>query len=216
MAHNTIHSATNVHNQKTGTTVSNNVQNEYNCKLSQIREERAAVVEKIPQEPISEIICEQSEVIEVTETASQDRNLQRTVEQTLVDLVEAVKIVLQKRNSERMCEQSEGIEVPKISYQENVEAFKIVPQERISERTHEQIGVSEVPKFSGQESVEAVTIIPQERMSERMCEKIGVIDVPKSSERERILQSSRMVKLGVCFRMWAWTTTRTAALLWHV
>ena len=41
----------------------------------------------------------------MTETASQDQNLQRPVEQTLLDLVEAVNIVLQKRNSERMCEQ---------------------------------------------------------------------------------------------------------------
>ena len=40
-----------------------------------VREEIVAVVEKISQEPISHRICEQSEVIEVTETANQDRNL---------------------------------------------------------------------------------------------------------------------------------------------
>ena len=47
-------------------------------------------------------MSEQSGVIEVTETSSQDRNLQRTVEQTLVDFVEAVGIILQERISERM------------------------------------------------------------------------------------------------------------------
>ena len=95
--------------------------------IPQIREERVAVVEIFPQKQISERMCEQSEVIEVTETASQDRNLQRTVEQTLLDLVEAVKIVRQKRNSERMCEQIGVIEVPKISSQESVEVVKIIP-----------------------------------------------------------------------------------------
>ena len=38
----------------------------------QTREESVAVVEKIPQEPISERIGEQSEVIEVTETTNQE------------------------------------------------------------------------------------------------------------------------------------------------
>ena len=47
-------------------------------------EESVAAVEKIPQEPISERNCEQSEVIEVTEPASQDRILQRAAEQTLL------------------------------------------------------------------------------------------------------------------------------------
>ena len=57
----------------------------------------------------------------MTEAASQDRNLQRTVEQTLLDVVEAVKIFPQKRIFERMCEQLGVIEVPKNSRQESVE-----------------------------------------------------------------------------------------------
>ena len=99
----------------------------------------------------------------MTETASQDQNLQRPVEQTLLDLVEAVNIVLQKRNSERMCEQ-----LGKCRGSHNC-------LEKSSERMGEQIGVvEEIPKISSQERVEAVRIIPQRRVSERMCH-----DVPK-------------------------------------
>ena len=46
----------------------------------------------------------------VTETASQHRKLQKTVEQTLLDLNEAVKIVPVKEISERMGEQFGVIE----------------------------------------------------------------------------------------------------------
>ena len=95
--------------------------------IPQIRKERVAVVEIFPQKQISEIMCEQSEVIEVTEIASQDRNLQRTVEQTLLDLVEVVKIIPQERISERMSGQVVVIDVPKIAHQDSVEAVKIVP-----------------------------------------------------------------------------------------
>ena len=62
--------------------------------IPQSREESVAVVEKFPQEPISERICEQREVIEVTETASQDQNLQRTVEQTVLDFSRLPKLSL--------------------------------------------------------------------------------------------------------------------------
>ena len=54
----------------------------------QFREESVAVVEIFPQGSISERICEQREVTEVTEAACQDRNLLRAVEQTLLDRVE--------------------------------------------------------------------------------------------------------------------------------
>ena len=55
---------------------------------------------------------------EAPETASQDLRLQRTVERSLVDHVEAAKIALQERISERMCEQFGVIEVSKNSSQE--------------------------------------------------------------------------------------------------
>ena len=71
----------------------------------------------------------------MAETASQDWNLQRTIEHAFVDRVEAVKIVPQKRISERMCEQLGVIEVPKNSRQECVKIVKIIPQEQMSERT---------------------------------------------------------------------------------
>ena len=64
-------------------------------------------------ERITERISEQSEVIEVTETSSQDRKLQRTVEQ---DSVGVDKNCPQYRISERI----RFIEVPKISCQECV------------------------------------------------------------------------------------------------
>ena len=51
--------------------------------IPQFRDESVAVVEIFPQEPISERVCELIEVIEVTESASQDRNLQRRVEQMM-------------------------------------------------------------------------------------------------------------------------------------
>ena len=49
------------------------------------------------------------------EFGSQDRNLQRAVEQTSLDIVEAVKNVPYEQISERMCEQLGVIEVPKNS-----------------------------------------------------------------------------------------------------
>ena len=57
-------------------------------------------------ERMSEKISERNEVIKVGEISSQGRNLQRTVEQTLVDFVEVDKIVPPGRVSERMSEQS--------------------------------------------------------------------------------------------------------------
>ena len=100
-----------------------------------------------------------------TETASQDRRLQRTVERALVDHVEA----------ERMCEHFGVIEVSKNSSQENVQIVNIVPHEQRSGRTGEQIGVIEMPKIFVQESV-VVANVPQEQSSERKGEQIGVIE----------------------------------------
>ena len=92
-----------------------------------------------------------SEVIEVTEAASQDRNLQRAEEQTLLDNVEVVKIVPQKQISERMCEQIRVIDVPKNSRQKSVEVVKSIPQEGISERMRAQSDVIDVTKISSQD-----------------------------------------------------------------
>ena len=91
--------------------------NEYNSKLSSV------------------MVGDQSDVTEVTETASQDRKMQRTVEQTLLDFLEAVKIVPQKGISGRMCEQVGVIGVSKNSSRESVEKVKIIPQKHTSERT---------------------------------------------------------------------------------
>ena len=110
-------------------------------------------------------MSEQSEVTEVTETANQDRNLHRTVEQTLLDFVEAVEVVPQKRMSERTRELIGVIEVPETSSEDRslqrtveralgdfVEVDKTIPQERIS--MYERSEVVEVPAIPSQESVE--------------------------------------------------------------
>ena len=76
--------------------------------------------------------------------------VQFTVEQILLDLVEAVKIVLQKGISESMYERSEVIDVPRISHQGNVEAVENIPQERMSFRRCEQSDVNDVTKIASQ------------------------------------------------------------------
>ena len=78
-------------------------------------------------ERVSERVCGHSGVIEVTKISSQDRNLQRTVEQILVDSVEESmsqnleeisevdKIALPKRLSERICEHNVVLDLTKNS-----------------------------------------------------------------------------------------------------
>ena len=88
--------------------------------VSQYRKGTVVVVRSIPgervqQQAVERMVGEQSGVIAVAETASQDRKLQHTLEQILLDLVEAVKIVLQKGTSERVGEQFGVIEVSKNS-----------------------------------------------------------------------------------------------------
>ena len=148
--------------------------------VPQLREETAEAVSSIPcervqQQAVKGMAGEQSEVTEVTETASQDRNLQRALDQTLLDFVGAVKIVPQMRISERMWEHFCVIEVPKNSRQESVEIVKIIPQERISEQMN-RARLSRYPRpqaktgvCSAQWSVpsgtsEADKSIPQERI----------------------------------------------------
>ena len=60
---------------------------------SQIIEESVEVSTTFLQERISERICEHSGVIEVSRTSTQDRILQRTVEQILDESVVAVRSV---------------------------------------------------------------------------------------------------------------------------
>ena len=115
---------------------------------------------------ISERICGQRGVIEVTKISNQDQNLVRIVEQTLVDsgdqsisqfveeIFEDDNIVLLERISEKTCDQSGSIEVTETSSRESVEAVKIIRQERISKWMGEQIGVIEVTETSSRESVE--------------------------------------------------------------
>ena len=65
-------------------------------------EVRASPCERVQQEAVERTVGVQGGVIAVTETASQDRKLQYSLEQTLLDLVMAVKIVPQKGISERI------------------------------------------------------------------------------------------------------------------
>ena len=92
--------------------------------LPQIRGESGEVVGKISEEPLSERICEKHEVIDVTETAIQDRSLQRTVERAFGDFVEVGKTIPRERISGRMYERIEVIEVPMIPSKESVEIDK--------------------------------------------------------------------------------------------
>ena len=74
-------------------------------------------------ERISERICEQRVVIEVTKISSQDQNLQQifddpvdeSISQVMEESFEVDKFVLPERPSERICEQSGVIDVTKIS-----------------------------------------------------------------------------------------------------
>ena len=59
--------------------------------ISPINEETFEVDKSVVPERISERICEQSGIINVTKTSSQDRNLQRTVEQMLGGSVDRVQ-----------------------------------------------------------------------------------------------------------------------------
>ena len=85
--------------------------------ISQIMEESFEEDKIVFPERIREQICVQNRVIEATETSSQDRNLQRTMEQ---DSVEVDKTTPQERISERMSKQIQD-GAPKISRQESVE-----------------------------------------------------------------------------------------------
>ena len=139
--------------------------------IPQSREESVAVVEKFPQEPISERICEQREVIEVTETASQDQNLQRTVQQTVLDFFEGVKIVHQKRISEWRCEQLALSKCPRTQDRKVSRWSELSLRSNCLNGRVNRSGTSK-SKISGQESV-MVTSVPQEQSSERMGEQIG-------------------------------------------
>ena len=86
-------------------------------------EARSIPCERVEQQAVERMVGVEGGVIAVTETASQDRTLQYTVEQTILDLVDAVK----ERIVERMGEQSGVIEVSKYSCQESV---KIIPQKK--------------------------------------------------------------------------------------
>ena len=96
-------------------------------------EECFEAVKIVLPERILEKIGVQSGDIEVTETSSQDPNLQRTVEQDSVEVdktspleriferirfTEVVKSVSPERISERMCEQREVIDVTEFLSQE--------------------------------------------------------------------------------------------------
>ena len=98
----------------------------------------------------SKLVGVQGGVIAVTETASQDRKRQYTVEQTLLDLVEAVKSVPQKGRRYRGVQE---LQPGKCRDGQNI------PHKQMCERTGEQIGVIETPKISDHESVEVVKII---------------------------------------------------------
>ena len=109
-----------------------------------IPHERASERVRVQKQAVERMVGEQSGVIAVTETASQDRKLQHTVEQALLDLAEAVKIVPQTRILKRMGERFGVIEVTMNSSQENVK------NKQMSGRTREQIGTIEAPESASQ------------------------------------------------------------------
>ena len=130
--------------------------------LSQIMEEsfeedKIVLLERIPEE-----VGVHSGVIDVTDTSSQDRNLQRTVERDSVDVDKATP-------QERIFARVRVVEVPMISCQESVEVVKNIPKERISERSE----AIEVPQF------------PQERIFERNSARLN--DVTEFSSQDRSL-----------------------------
>ena len=164
---------------------------------------------KIPQERISERI----EVIEVPKTSRQ----------------ESVEAVVKRIPQDRISERSQVTELPKISCREQLQQPKQPKQPK--QPTQQHTTKQHTTQQQQQHTTTTTTThtntqqhdidndndndndddnnnhdnhrYPSGAVFLHGCvRRPGFIDVPKSSERERILQSSRMVKLGVCFRMW--------------
>ena len=159
-------------------------------------EVRSIPCERVQQQAVERMVGVQGEVIAVTETASQEPNLQNTIRQTLLDLVKSVKIVRQKGISERLGEQFGVVEESQNSSQESVE---IVLQKQMSGRTREQIGVNEAPETASQDPRFAAYSGVGPRGQCRGCENcfsgvisgrpyelFGVIEVSNNSIQENV------------------------------
>ena len=133
---------------------------EENVVQSLILEEIVEVVRLVPQEQMSERICEQvvevpvpqvaEKLIGVPKIASQERILQRAVEQIVdvpaprpfeltaeqTEIVEMVQIITPEGLQQRTVEQLVEIAVPHV-LMDFVEVVWLVPQERLSEHTRE-------------------------------------------------------------------------------
>ena len=153
-------------------------------------------------EPRKSKITPQVRISERTETSSQERHMQRTVEQTQImeDNFEVHKIAFLERVPEKICAQNEVI-VATLSHDRNlqrtvehafvdfVEADKIVPQKQFSERMCEHFGVNEVLKNSSQ--VRNLQRTEEQTSLNKLCpERIGV----RTSSQDRNLQ--RTVEQG--------------------
>ena len=108
-------------------------------------EVRSIPCERVQQQAVERMVGVQGGVIAVTETASQDRRLQRAAERALVDSVEAAQISIQEQISERMYEQFGVIEVSKNSSQENVEIVISLRSKCLSRRVNRS-GLSKCPR----------------------------------------------------------------------
>ena len=133
-------------------------------------------------ERISARICGLSGFFAAVKTTSQDKNLQRAVEQTIVVYLdkaisqikgnfEEEKFPFPERTPEKTCEQVE---------QDFVEVDKTTLRSGFLDGMGMPVRVIDVPKTSRQYFVEVVKTIRQVRISERS----QVIEVPKISFRE--------------------------------
>ena len=88
---------------------------------------------------------------------------------------------------ERISERTQIVDVPVPQILE-----KLVSQERVQDRS-----LQRTAERASRDFVEVDKTIPQERISEQMYERSEVIEVPKIA-----YQCSRLVRLGVRFRIW--------------
>ena len=124
-------------------------------------------------ERISDRMCGQSGVIEVTYVSNRDQNLQRTVERTCVDSVD--------ESVSQIMEESFEAVLPEREQSGVLEVTETSSPERNLQRTVEQTQITE-------ESFEADKIVLPEQIPEWICEPSGVIEVTETSSLDRNLQ----------------------------
>ena len=126
----------------------------------------------VPQDRVSERICEQS--VDTTVPHSVDVPVPPFQE----GIEELIKLSSAERISKRTVEQIVDWPVPQIEKQ-IAEVAKTTPQERFPKRTVVQTEDVPVPQIR-QEVVKAVKTVPQERISAKICEQIVDAPVPQA------------------------------------